>query len=617
MQQTDPTHDLPTTTEHPHIIRRLILCLSILLVVLILALIPPLISVNRYQHRIASSISASLGRPVHLDKVTLNLLPLPGFTLENFVVSEDPAFGSEPIIRAASVRATLRISSLWRRRVEFSTISFTDPSVNLVHTAAGKWNLETILIHAAHIDAAPTAQKKAGPAPRFPYIEATGARINLKLDQEKTPMSLIDADFALWLPDSQQFHLRLQARPARTDTSVSDTGTLQVEGTLGRAPSLNQVPLDLKGEWSGVPLGEATRVLFGHDAGIRGDMTLSASTQGTIGTSTLQARLRLTDARRADFVPDHPLDVDLQCLGTAVSAFHGFDNIHCDWPPSASSGTPTLALSGNLHDIRHLNSATLDIVTPGLPASTLIQWLHIATARVPDDISAEGSLTGNISYRPPHSHLNPSGSIPATGPAASNPAAAPYHRGSSGSITTTQPASSTQATSTPAAPAGWSGKLLLTGATLINPRAGSASLVTGDVALQSTSPASAEPRQSKHHPATSPPDKRNSALTAPSQGFQLLPTTLDLGGKDPATLDGHFDAAGYTLHLTGMASTSRLLALAATLPNLGDGLAEALPTNRATGPYRIDLTATRPWPGPQLWTDNTSHPTPPSHHPHR
>ena len=30
------------------------------------------------------------GRPVHLDRVSLNLLPLPGFILENFVVEEDP-----------------------------------------------------------------------------------------------------------------------------------------------------------------------------------------------------------------------------------------------------------------------------------------------------------------------------------------------------------------------------------------------------------------------------------------------------------------------------------------------------------------------------------------------
>jgi AsmA protein len=82
-----------------------------------------------------------------------------------------------------------------------------------------------------------------------------------------------------------------------------------------------------------------------------------------------------------------------------------------------------------------------------------------------------------------------------------------------------------------------------------------------------------------------------------------------LGGKDPAILEGHFDTTGYTLHLTGMASIARLHALAAALPPFGDGLAEVLPANRAAGPFRIDLTATRPWGAAQTWTDNAARPT--------
>jgi hypothetical protein len=573
MQETDPTYAASDDVEGitTRSLRRLLYLAFAALAVLLLVLLPPLISMNRYQRRIASSISASLGRPVHLDRVALNLLPLPGFTLENLVVDEDPAFGAEPVIRADSVRATLRISSLWSKRIEFSTISFTDPSVNLVHTADGKWNLGSILIHAAHIDAAPTAQRRAGSAPRFPYIEATGARINLKMDQEKTPISLTDAEFALWLPDPQQFHLRLQAHPARTDANVSDTGTLQVEGTLGRAASLAQVPINLKGEWRSAPLGEASRLMLGRDAGLRGEMTLLASAEGTIGTNAVQANLQLADARRADFVPGQPLTVDMQCLATATGAFHSFENIRCNWPPSGSSSAPVLALTATLPDIRKPRSATVDVVTPGLPAATLLEWLHVASARVPADIAVAGSFTGALSYRPysPPSarHLN------------------------SAAI---------------ASPSGWSGQMLLSKASLINPHGAASSLVEGNVALQSIADTLPPAPHSRRQP---PP----TATT----GCVLAPVLLALGGKDPATLDGHFDATGYTLHLAGMASSARLLALANSLPQLGDGLAAALPTNRATGPYRIDLTATRTWGAPQIWTDNTTRPVIPHPNHHR
>ena len=582
MQQTDPTSDQEEASRADRTRRRLLTLACAALLLFLLAVLPPLISVNRYQRRIAASISASLGRPVHLDKVTLNLLPLPGFTLENFVVDEDPAFGAEPVIRANSVRATLRISSLWRRRVEFSTISFLDPSVNLVHTSTGKWNLDSILLAAAHIAAAPTAQRRAGPAPRFPYIEATGARLNLKLDAVKTPISLTEADFALWLPDPQQWHIRLIAHPARTDTDASDTGIVQVEGTLGRAASLEQVPVNLRGEWRNAPLGAASLILLGRDAGLRGKLTLSANVQGTVGHSGIQATLHLSDGRRAEFVPDQPLDLEIQCLGEAASAFYSFENIRCSWPPAGSSNAPLLDVAGALPDIRKAAGLSVNIGTPGLPAATLLEWLRVASSRVPDGLSAAGTLTGNLAYNSVLTHADRA--------AFSTPAAA-------GSVVPATDASR------------WQGQILITGARLVNPSAGPGSLIEGDVELHSNAGLHSAP----------PPTfaaRSSRALLIPVastslNGFVLAPAQLALGGRDSAILEGRFDTKGYTLHLTGMASLVRLKALAAAIPPLSDGLAEALPANRAAGPFRVDLTATRIWGAPQIWTDSTGRPTVP------
>jgi AsmA protein len=148
--------------------------------------------------------------------------------------------------------------------------------------------------------------------------------------------------------------------------------------------------------------------------------------------------------------------------------------------------------------------------------------------------------------------------------------------------------------------------MLITNASLIYPRSGAASLVDGDLTLQSI------PRP----PIPDPRHVQRQAPTLPPGGFRLAPIALALGGKDPAILEGHFDTTGYTLHLTGMASIARLHALGAALPQLGDGLAEVLPTNRAAGPFRIDLTATRAWGAAQTWIDNTARPTLPrrTHH---
>src|ERR1044072_7929959 len=102
-QVAPPTPAVPPSplTRPSHLRRFRFLYLSIV-IVLLLAFLPPLVNLGGYQRRMATSIGNSLGRPVHLDRVSLTLLPLPGFTIENLVVGEDPAFGVEPIIRANS-----------------------------------------------------------------------------------------------------------------------------------------------------------------------------------------------------------------------------------------------------------------------------------------------------------------------------------------------------------------------------------------------------------------------------------------------------------------------------------------------------------------------------------
>ena len=143
----------------PHTRRwRWVAALAILLALLLT--LPPLFNVNRYRRQIAATMTASLGRPVHLDNVSLHLLPVPGFTLSNLVVSEDPAFGDEPTVRANTVEATLRLSSLWHRPVEFSTVRFIEPSVNLVRNAEGRWNLSDVLLHTSKTNVAPTCQSQ-------------------------------------------------------------------------------------------------------------------------------------------------------------------------------------------------------------------------------------------------------------------------------------------------------------------------------------------------------------------------------------------------------------------------------------------------------------------------
>lgn len=373
--------------------RRMLWAIGVLAALGLMAVLPPLINVNRYQRRIVTSISTSLGRPVHLDSVTLNVLPVPGFTLTNFVVSEDPAFGSEPVIRADTVRANLRLRSLWRRKVEFSRIELHDPSVNLVRGANGRWNIESILLQASRMPALPTAEKKAGDVPRFPYIEATGARVNLKQGLEKKPISLTDADFALWLPQPETWHLRLVGHPDRTDTAATDTGKFRVEGTLGKASRMEDVPVNLAAEWTAAPLGAASWVLIGKDAGLRGDMTLRASVSGTLGKNLARMHMELQGMRRADFVPAETLDVEVDCKAEADEVFHRLADVACAWMGQGDGNG--LMVRGSVADTRDWRTAELQARWQGVPVSGMMDAVRVASSRDSTGMHASGTVSGS------------------------------------------------------------------------------------------------------------------------------------------------------------------------------------------------------------------------------
>ena len=589
--------------------RRLAYFLIAVLVVLLLAFIPPLINVSRFQRRVDAEISASLGRPVHFDRLSLNLLPVPGFTLENFVIEEDPVFGYEPTLHADEVRINIRLNSLWRRRVEFSSISFTSPSVNLVHTSDGRWNLQGLLLQASHIPAAPTVQSHSGPAPRFPYIQATDARVNLKLDQEKTPIALTEADFALWQPAEHKWQLRVEARPLRSDIAPGASGTLRVEGTLGSGGdrgTLAEMPVDLRGSWQDAQLGGLTSLLLGRDAGLRGDLTASLAMRGTIDSNTITATLNVENARRADFIPPHPLSLSVGCRATAENSFRAFTSIQCRLPPSDSSAPAMLALVATIPDVRQPELASVRLDVPALPSQTLYDWLGVATPHPPTAFAGRGTLRGALQWGAPSQDTAAGNSGLVAGQASTH---------------------------------GWTGELRLSGEWLKLPALGDEGAPLDDVVLSATT---------QTVTATRTPRAQRSAVAPVHDSFDLAPVSLPLGGAHGATLTGHVDDSGYSLHLAGPVVLEQLFALGDAIPQFGDGLKPLLAPEDATAsqtaesessasektsstsrghsipatasaepstPVTIDLAAARAWGAPQTWTQAAPAPVvTPRHH---
>lgn len=349
---------------------------------------------SRLKSRIIYSISAGVGRPVDIGSVHIQLLPRPAFDLENLVVYDDPAFGAEPIVRASEVTAAIRLTSLLRGRLEIARLDLTEPSLNLVHSPSGHWNLEALLERSARIPLAPTGKTKTEPKPGFPYIEATSARINFKNGPEKKPYALTNADFSLWQESQNTWGIRLKAQPIRTDMNLNDTGLLRVDGIWQRATSILDTPLNLKLEWSGAQLGQVSKLITGNDRGWRGEILLDVALKGTPSKLQIAASSSIDDFRRYDITSGRGLRMRSRCNAQYSSEAHEFHQVACNAPV----GDGLFTLTGDLgYPGTHRYSVVM--TAEQVPAAALVMLAQRMKKNLPDDLTAEGTLDGNVSIQ--------------------------------------------------------------------------------------------------------------------------------------------------------------------------------------------------------------------------
>ena len=362
------------------------LALTILVAIIVL---PPLISIKRYKSRIATAMSSSLGRPVHLSGVELRLLPRPGFVITDLTVEEDPAFGAEPVLHASEVKAAIRLFSLWRGRLEISRVSVDEASLNLVRTDAGRWNMDTFFRTAAQV-------QPEGSKPRrqpLPYLEATNSRINIKRGLEKLPYSLVNADLSFWEENPGDWRVRLKGQPARTDVTLElgDTGIVQLEGNMRRAPELKLMPVHVEMEWRQAQLGQLSRLLIGSDPGWRGDLTAEMKLDGNAESAQVTTRLRAAGVHRAEFAPAEPLDFDANCGFAYHYSARTIEKLVCNSP----LGNGRVLIAGNLPSD---GQPKLSVQLDKIPAQAILDALRTVRNEIGVGLEANGTLSGRLDY---------------------------------------------------------------------------------------------------------------------------------------------------------------------------------------------------------------------------
>jgi hypothetical protein len=328
------------------------------------------------------ALERGLGRKVEVGEVHFNLLGAPGFTIDGVTIYEDPRAGIEPFAYVDSLDAQVRLWSLFRHRLEFSSLDLGDATINVVKTAAGPWNFQFLLGDEERREA-------ANPAAVIPSIKVRGGRVNFKFGDTKSVFFFDDADLDVAPQRDGSVELRFGGAPSRTDRSQQDFGRFYVNGewTTQGGPRLN-----LSVELERSSLDEVSRLIDPAGFALHGIIALQAQLSGPLQAVQVTGRLQADKVYQGDVLLNG---------GSWSVPVEGSLDLHQD-KLELASGPPQppapLALQFRAWDFlssprweagAHLNK---------VPLAALLDVFRHMGATFPDDLAAEGGVSGDVSY---------------------------------------------------------------------------------------------------------------------------------------------------------------------------------------------------------------------------
>jgi hypothetical protein len=400
--------------------RARIASLALLLSGLAAWFIPSYISVDRYRRGLQAGMERTLHRRVSFGRVSLQLLPRPGFVIENAVIQEDPSFGSEPFVKVDRIECDVRWRTVLGARLSFSHLRLQHPNINLVRQAGEGWNIERLLLAATGADLTSRVprnlltgadQKDGGPlssavgAP--PDWEVEDGRVNFKLGENKKPLAITGLSAQLSL-DSTRRHMRfhLLGYPVRTDLALPTPGAVEITGDWTPGGDLLG-PLNIAIRAREALVYDWAPLVTGRDTGMYGVMDADLRAAGSIRRLNFEGRGRLSELHQWERIP--PSDSMPWTITLRGQLDRDLGRVSLE-STDASFANSHIRLSG-----------TIDYF-PGSPALDLIVVLDPSRAEdlvalagrfwtLPGGFGLRGRLEGSLAAQGPWDELRLSGAV--------------------------------------------------------------------------------------------------------------------------------------------------------------------------------------------------------------
>lgn len=363
--------------------RTVFVALAFLIVIGITA---PFLRADRLRPRIQRALEAALNRPVHIPgAVHVNLFTGLGFSVDDVLIDDDPAAGVEPFAHVESLRARIRLSSLFRGKLAFSSIYLDSPSVNLVKMTNGAWNIQPLFEHSP-----------ASNSPHrhtVPDIQIRDGRLNLKFGDTKSVFFISGADVDIYPNENGDVVIRFSGAPARTDRGSLGLGQLSARGLLRSGPNGEDV-LNMGLRLERTAILEVARLFNGRDLGVHGFAVANARLAGSLSKIEVTGDLNITDIHRWDLMPPKGEGWILKYRGQLDMPGHHLELETVEPPEHPSPVAVRLRLADYLAAPKWAASITFR----DLPAAPLVETARHMGAPFPPGVQVEGKVQGGIGY---------------------------------------------------------------------------------------------------------------------------------------------------------------------------------------------------------------------------
>jgi len=333
---------------------------------------------------IERALERGLGRKVDVGGIRLTLLPgplpQPGFTLARVTIHEDPRAGIEPLAYVDSLGASIRVLSLFQRKLEFTSLNLNDATINLVKTDAGPWNFQFLL------------EGGAANAKRIPSIRMRAGRVNFKFGDTKSVFYFNDADLDVSPSRDGSMELRFGGAPSRTDRTTQEFGRFFVRGTA--APESQR--LDLRVELERSPLGETLRWMDPRGFDVHGTVALEAQLSGPPSHLDVAGQIQLADVHRWDLVRD-----EVGALNLGFGGSLDLRGERLDLQTTADRSVFPLVIRFRSWEFLKSPHWDAGVDLQQVPLAAMLAVCRHMGATLPDNLTSQGAVSGSVTYNEP------------------------------------------------------------------------------------------------------------------------------------------------------------------------------------------------------------------------